>query len=82
MLSKVLIAVALSTASLLSLAEPIVIPPKTNFNVPEVQKHCKEGCVVLSAEDIQRLVQSISQIANDAYSKGIAEGKRVEKSTI
>lgn len=76
MLTKLLIAVALSTASLLSVAEPLVVQPQTKLPVPAVAEKCKEGCVILDGADLSQLKQFIEDLARQAFEAGKAHEKK------
>lgn len=70
MLTKLLIAVALSTASLLSVAEPLVVQPQTKLPVPAVAEKCKEGCLILDGADLEELQKAVNEFAKKAFEAG------------
>lgn len=75
LLKKLTIAVALSVATVLSVAEPLVLQPKVATPVAEVTKKCAEGCVVFDALDLKVLEDTVNKMLIDAYKAGLKDKK-------
>lgn len=75
LLKELTIAVALSVATVLSVAEPLVLQPKVTTPVAEVTKKCAEGCVVFDPTDLAVLEDIVRKLQLDAYKAGLKDKK-------